>query len=86
MNDMLTGMKWNDGGYPAKVLWGTNNRKHYIICDGYGLGISDGVHVDRPVIYDDKRVAYDAPERLPQYIKNEFERMAQKGEITNRMQ
>lgn len=59
--------------------------KWNIIYDGYGLGISDGWTVDRPIIYDDRRVAYDSPERLPKYVKTAFERMAKAGTIENRM-
>lgn len=66
------------------VLWQNKGKKWHIICDGYGLGIT-GDYCDRPVIYEYKRVVYDFPERLPEYVKDAFERLAAQGKIWNRM-
>ena len=84
MNEYTTGATYDDG--KTLVLWGTPSRRYYIIADGYGLGLSDGWTVDRPIIYDDRRVAYEWPERLPQYVKRRFETMAARGLIENRME
>ena len=65
------------------TLWSAKNRKYSIIVDGYGLGITDGWTVDRPIIYDNRRVAYDFPEKLPNYIKDKFSQLAWKGLIVN---
>lgn len=67
----------------CNTIWSNKNRKYSIIVDGYGLGITDGWTVDRPIIYDDKRVAYDFPERLPQYIKDKFASLAWNCQIIN---
>ena len=83
MNNQTTGTTYDNGN--ARVLWGVRSKRFYILVDGYGLGISDGYVVDRPIVYDDKRVAYSCPERLPKYVKRAFERLAAKGAIQNRM-
>lgn len=66
-----------------KTLWSVKSRKYSIICDGYGLGITDGWRVDRPIIYNDKRVAFSSPESLPKYIKEKFATLAKNGAIIN---
>ena len=65
------------------TIWSRKNCTYSIIVDNYGLGITDGYTVDRPIIYDDKRVAYDFPERLPKYIKEKFSSLAWNGKICN---
>ena len=66
-----------------KTLWTVKSRKYSIICDGYGLGITDGWTVDRPIIYNNKKVAFDFPESLPKYIKEKFATLAENGAIIN---
>ena len=71
----------NTGAY--NTIWTAKSRKYSIICDGYGLGITDGWTVDRPVIYHDKTVGFDFPEALPKYIKEKFKSLAYNGYIVN---
>ena len=68
-----------------KVLWSKKGCQYEIIADGYGLGICNDRRCDRPIIYDDKRVAYDSPAQLPKYVKSQFAKMAMQGKIWNRM-
>lgn len=70
---------------PIVVLWGIPYRKWFILRDGYGLGISDGWYVVRPVIYNNWRVEYDHPEALPQYVKDKFQRMVNEGLTDERL-
>lgn len=65
------------------TIWSGKNRTYSIIVDCYGLGITDGYTVDRPIIYNDRRVAYDFPEALPKYIKEKFQSLALSGKICN---
>lgn len=65
------------------TIWSRKNCTYSIIVDGYGLGITDGWTVDRPIIYNDKRVAYNFPECLPKYIKDKFASLAINNQIVN---
>lgn len=67
----------------VKNIWSNPAARWSIIEDEYGLGITDGYYVDRPIIYKDGRVAYDRPECLPKYIKERFESMARHGQVHN---
>lgn len=60
-----------------------DNGKWSIYIDGYGIGISDGYEVDRPTIYDDGKVAYDFPERIPAYVKKKMESLVRQGVFDN---
>ena len=75
---------WGDG--PVKVFW--KSGKWSIIVDGYGLGITDGWSVERPIIYTHKNpptVAYDGTAvSVPPYVKRKFEELVQKGVLKNR--
>lgn len=75
---------WGDG--PVKVFW--KSGKWSIIMDGYGLGITDGWGVERPIIYTHKNpptVAYDGTAvSVPPYVKRKFEELVQKGVLKNR--
>lgn len=74
-------------GFPREqefVIWKGKGRTFYILIDGYGLAVSDGWSNDRFIIYDDLRVAYDFPERLPKYIKDKVSSLARRGIIVNR--
>lgn len=70
--------------YQEVIVWRVKSKKYYIIIDGYGLAVTDGWTCDRFIVYDDKRVAYDYPEHLPQYIKNKVLRLTHAGIIDNR--
>lgn len=75
---------WGDG--PVKVFW--KSGKWSIIMDGYGLGITDGWGVERPIIYTHKNpptVAYEGTAvSVPPYVKRKFEELVQKGVLKNR--
>lgn len=81
MNTCTTGATFDNGR--TQILWGIPTRRYYILRDGYGLGISNGYTVDRPIIYENKKVAYDHPDALPKYIKDKFQSLAQRGLIQN---
>lgn len=68
----------------VKTIWSNAATRWYIIEDEYGLGITDGYYVDRPIIYPDSSVAFDCPECLPKYIKERFKSMARHGQIHNK--
>lgn len=62
------------------TIW--SKGKWEIIVDGYGLGITDGWSVERPMIYDDHTVAYsDDILYVPPYVKRQFEKMASTGKL-----
>ena len=62
------------------TIW--SKGKWEIIVDGYGLGITDGWSVERPMIYDDHTVAYsDDVLYVPPYVKRQFEKMASTGKL-----
>ena len=62
------------------TIW--SKGKWEIIVDGYGLGITDGWSVERPMIYDDHTVAYSGDAlNVPPFVKRQFEKMASTGRL-----
>ena len=59
-----------------KVLWGSSNGKWQIIFKttvAFPAGfimVTDGWYCDYPIMYDNGNIAYDYPERIPQYVKD----------------
>lgn len=65
----------------GQVLWTSQNGKWEIILeknDRFPEGfivVTDGWFCDYPIMYDNGKVAYDYPERIPVYVRDKVEKI-----------